>query len=125
VLDAIQRINRTWLEGRPGDLAPLLHPSVIMVLPGFSGRIAGRDAFVAGFVDFCNSAELHEYGESELEVDITGDTAVASFAFDMVYKRSGTSYRATGRDVWVFARQEDSWLATWRAMLELAERPAY
>jgi ketosteroid isomerase-like protein len=122
-LDAMQRINRTWLEGRPRDLAPLLHPAVVMVLPGFSGRAEGRDALVAGFIDFCDHAELYEYEESGHQIDVTGDTAVVSYAFDMVYERDGARYQSTGHDVWVFTRQGGAWLAVWRALPDLAERP--
>jgi hypothetical protein len=123
VLDALQRINRTWLEGRPRDMAPLLHPDVVMVFPGFAGRAEGRDALIGGFVDFCDNAELHEYEESGHQIDVTGDTGVANYAFEMVYERSGVRSRSTGRDLWVFARQGGQWLAVWRAMLDIVERP--
>jgi ketosteroid isomerase-like protein len=123
VLDAMQRINRTWLEGRPRDLAPMLHPGVVMVFPGFGGRAVGRDSLVGGFVDFCDNAELHEYEESGHQIDVTGDTAVVSYAFEMVYERDGARYQSTGHDVWVFTRQGGEWLAVWRAMPDLAEHP--
>ena len=42
----------------------------------------------------------------------------------MIYERSGERYRATGRDLWVFARQDGAWLAAWRTMLDLVEEPA-
>jgi hypothetical protein len=121
VSDALQQINRTWLEGRPRDLGPFLHPSIVMVLPGFSGRVEGAEAVIAGFVDFCENAEMQEYGESEVHIDVTGHTAVASYAFEMLYKRSGASYRSTGRDLWLFTRQDGEWLAFWRTMLDLSE----
>ena len=38
---AMQRINRAWLERRPNDLAPLLHPEITLVFPGFAGRAEG------------------------------------------------------------------------------------
>jgi Domain of unknown function (DUF4440) len=124
VADALQRINRTWLELRPQDMAPYLHPEIVMVFPGFAGRIAGRDAFIAGFVDFCQSADMEEYGESDMQIDVTAETAVASYAFDMIYERADVRYQAGGRDVWVFACHDGEWLAVWRTMLNLTEVPA-
>jgi uncharacterized protein (TIGR02246 family) len=121
---AMQRINQAWLDCRPKDLAPLLHPDMIMVFPGFSGRAEGREALVTGFVDFCDNATVHEYQESEHQVDVVGDTAVVSFKYEMVYERSGQRYRATGRDLWVFTHQDGDWLAVWRTMLDLQEQPA-
>jgi hypothetical protein len=121
---AIARINRAWLDRRPTDLESLFHPALTMVFPDFSGRVEGREANVAGFTDFCTHATVHEYRERDQQIDVIGDTAVASFAYEMVYERNGKRSRATGRDLWVFARQKGSWLAVWRTMLDLAEQPA-
>ncbi len=124
VTEALQAINRAWLEGRPDDLRPLIHPDMVMVFPGFAGRVAGRDAFVAGFVDFCTNARVVSFQERDHQADDVAGTAVASFAFDMVYQREGSQYRSTGRDLWVFARTDSGWLAVWRTMLDLREEPA-
>jgi hypothetical protein len=121
--DALQSINRTWLEGRPQDMAPFLHPDIVMVLPGFAGRIAGKEAFVAGFVEFVNSTVLNEYGESDLQIDASEGTALTSYSFEMVYERQGVRYQSKGRDLWVFTRHDGDWLAVWRTMLDVTERP--
>jgi uncharacterized protein (TIGR02246 family) len=121
---AMDRINRAWLERRPADLSPLFHPDVTMALPGFGGRVQGRDAMAAGFEDFCRNAVVHDYRESNRGIDVVGDTAVVTFQYEMVYERSGQRYRATGRDLWVFARPGGAWLAVWRAMLDAEEQPA-
>jgi hypothetical protein len=42
----------------------------------------------------------------------------------MVYVRSGERYRASGRDLWVFEKLGDVWIAVWRAMLEMKEDAA-
>jgi len=120
----MQRINRTWLDGRPEELVPFLHPGITLVFPGFAGRAEGREAIVAGFADFCGNATVHEYRECDHQADVIGDTAVASFTYEMVYERSGKRSRATGRDLWVFTRQGGEWVAIWRTMLDLAEQPA-
>jgi ketosteroid isomerase-like protein len=124
VLAAMARINKAWLERRLHELSPLLHPDITLVLPAFAGRAKGRDAIVAGFADFCESATVHNYREADHHADVIGDTGVVSFTYEMVYERSGEKSRATGRDLWVFARQADEWIAVWRTMLDLSEQPA-
>src|ERR1700689_2229874 len=116
---AMQRINRAWIDNRPECLAPLFHPDIAFVLPGFAGRLQGREAIVASFVDFCRNATIHEYREADHQVDIFGDTAVASFTYEMVYERSGKRNRAAGRDLWVFVGDGAEWLAVWRTMLDI------
>jgi hypothetical protein len=124
VAATIDRINRAWRERRPADLVPLLHPAVTMAAPGFAGRAAGRDAIIAGFEDFCTHAVVHEYREADHQIDVVSDTAVATFTYEMVYERGGERSFATGRDLWVLRRLDGHWLAVWRTMLDLAERPA-
>ena len=124
IVAALDRINQAWRQRRTDDLAPLFHPDITMVFPGFAGRAEGRDANVAGFEDFCAHAAVHEYHEADHQVDVVGDTAVASYRYEMVYERDGRRSRASGRDLWVFTRQDGRWLAAWRTMLDLAEQPA-
>ena len=120
----MHRINQAWLDGRVDDLAPLVHSEIAMVFPGFVGRIRGREAFLAGFRDFCRTAIVQEFHEHDNQVDVAGDTAVISFRYDMVYERAGERYRATGRDLWVFQQQDAEWIAVWRTMLDMEEKPA-
>ncbi len=68
---------------------PLFHPEITLVFPGFAGpEVEGREAMVAGFADFCQNATIHEYREANHQADVIGDTAVASFTYEMVYERS-------------------------------------
>jgi hypothetical protein len=121
---AMRQINQTWLHGRVDDLAPLVHPEIVIVLPDFAGRVQGREHFLAGFRDFCQSATIQEFHEHDQQADVAGDTAVITFRYEMVYERSGERYRATGRDLWVFQQQNGAWIAVWRAMLEMKEDAA-
>jgi hypothetical protein len=125
VVEALRRINRAWLEGRPRDLSELIHPEIAFVMPGFEGRTRGAEAFIAGFEDFCRHAKIQSFEESDHQFDVVGETAVASFAFAMVYERGGSRYRATGRDLWVLGREAGAagWLAVSRTMIDLREDP--
>jgi Domain of unknown function (DUF4440) len=79
---------------------------------------------LAGFRDFCQNATIQEYQEHDQQVDVAGNTAVITFRYEMIYVRSGERYRATGRDLWVFQKQDGAWIAVWRAMLEMKEDAA-
>jgi ketosteroid isomerase-like protein len=121
---AMRRINQAWLDGQVQDLAPMLHPEIVMVLPDFAGRMQGREDFLAGFRDFRQSATIQEFREHDHQADVAGDTAVVTFRYDMVYERSGGRYRASGRDLWVFQKQRGTWIAVWRTMLDMKENDA-
>jgi hypothetical protein len=120
----MRQINQAWLTGRVQDLAPMVHPEIVMVFPDFAGKIQGREDFLAGFRDFCQNATIEEYSELDQQVDVAGDSAVITFRFEMVYRRSGERHRSTGRDLWVFQNHDGAWIAVWRAMLEMTENAA-
>ncbi len=66
---------------------------------------------------------VHGFEESDRQIDVFGEAAVASFAFALVYERGGEKYRSTGRDFWVFSRGEQGFKAVFRTMLDVAEEP--
>ena len=123
VENLIHLINRAWREGRTDDLSALFHPDILMVFPNFSGRSKGSSAMVAGFKDFYENAQVHEYDESNFQIDVIGNSAIASFSFSMIYERDGSKYRSTGRDLWVFSKNDLEWKASWRTMLDIQEEP--
>jgi len=119
--ETMRQINQAWLNGRVEELAAMVHSEIVMVFPGFAGSVQGRDAFLAGFRDFCQNARIHEFRDHDHQVDVAGDVTVVTFRFDMVYERSGKRYRSTGRDLWVFQKQGRAWIAVWRTMLDMEE----
>ena len=119
----MRQINSAWLEGRIDDLAGMVHPQIVMVFPGFAGRIQGREQFIEGFRDFSQNARILEFREHDLNADVAGNTAAVSFRYEMIYERSENQYRATGRDLWVFQNHNGEWIGVWRAMLDMEEQP--
>src|SRR5579863_9790449 len=102
-------INAAWQDGHPSSMREYLHPDIAMAPPGFSKSLRGRELLVASFEAFCANAKVLEYEESEEHIDVVGDCAVASFRFRMLYERAAYRENCSGRDLWVFARQEESW----------------
>jgi len=52
-------------------------------------------------------------------IDVVGQTAVASYVFDIRYELEGVAYQESGRDLFVFSREQTTWRAVWRTMLPL------
>jgi hypothetical protein len=94
-----------------------LDPDVVFVQPGFSGRSEGRDAAIASYADFVTAAVLHAYSESDLTIELTGHTAVATYRFQIDYEMEGKRLQETGRDLFVFGRTGTRWRAVWRLLL--------
>jgi hypothetical protein len=114
VVDALRGINDAWLEGRPDDMAGDLDEQVVVVREGALGRSVGRGRAVAGYREFVTSAAVREFTESDLSIDAWGDTAVASYRYDIGWEADGERHTERGRDLFVFRRVEGTWLAVYR-----------
>jgi hypothetical protein len=121
VTSTMREINRAWLDGRIDDLGRRVHRDIVMLLPGFAGRIRGRVDFLLGFKEFCEGATIHQFEEFDQQIDRIGHTAVIAFRYEMLYERSGQRYHAKGRDLWVFEEKDGDWLTVWRTMLDMEE----
>jgi uncharacterized protein (TIGR02246 family) len=111
-------INRAWLEGRFEDLQRCFHPDMVIVAPGFAQRLAGAAACADTYREFMAAATIHAFEASPADVDVWGDTAVASYAYDIDYEMSGRRQRERGRDLFVFTRADGRWRAVWRGLAD-------
>ena len=98
-----------------------LHPDIVMKFPGFSGEIIGCETLIESFKEFCTNAKVIEYFESDELINVIGNSAVITFKFEMVYERTNYRDKSTGRDFWIFERQDNNWVAVWRTMLDLKD----
>jgi len=114
-------ITRAWRTLHPEEMTGHLHPDITMALPSFQGSVRGREKLIESFKEFCTNARVLEYEEKDDSLDVVGNVAVASFRFSMVYERAAYRARSTGRDLWVFERHGDRWIAVWRTMSDLQE----
>ena len=121
VHEVLAAINQAWRKNTPLAMSQHLHPDIVMKFPGFSGEVVGRHALLASFVEFCKNARVLEYQESNEQISVIEDCAVASFQFEMLYERLKYKEKSKGRDLWVFQYLSGNWVAVWRTMMELEE----
>jgi ketosteroid isomerase-like protein len=114
-------INRAWLDGNTDVLERHFHDDMVIAQPGFGIMGEGRDACVDSYKDFADSASVSDLKESEHIVLVWGDTAVASYKFEIEFEMDGKARREAGYDLFVFARQAGRWLAVWRTVLPVQE----
>jgi uncharacterized protein (TIGR02246 family) len=115
--EAVQKINRAWRTGEISDVGELFHPDAVIVHPGFEGRTEGREACLQSYRDFAAQATVRRLDEYDPQVDVTGDTAVISYGFQIDYEMDGETYADAGRDVFVLTRAGGRWQAIWRTLV--------
>lgn len=114
----IADINRAWLDRRFDDLLPCFHPGMVIVAPGFTQRLDGATACAESYREFMAAAVVRAFEASPADVDVWGDTAVASYAYDIDYEMNGGRLREQGRDLFVFTRVGGEWRAVWRGVAD-------
>jgi hypothetical protein len=122
ILGLIGRINDAWRNRRTGDLRDLFHESIVFAAPGLVARVEGREACIKSYDDFLGVADVEEYRETPPKVESWGDTAVATFGWEMAWTMHGRSHRESGHDLFVFTRQDGRWWAVWRTILPATGR---
>lgn len=119
VSSALHRLSESWRNRRYDELRDCFHDSAVMVAPGFSRRVLGRDAIVESYREFMDRSTLDSYSEAPATIDAVENTAVAHYRWEMVWTSGGKQDRASGHDLFVFVRESESgrWKAVWRTMV--------
>ncbi len=117
ILQLVQRMNDAWTKGGSAELAPFFREDIVMVHPDFTQRTEGREACAATYDDFCKQAAILDFKISNPGIEVFGNTAIATYSYEIAYEMGGERFNDTGRDIFVFVRENDRWLAVWRTMI--------
>ncbi|MFY9558273.1 MAG: nuclear transport factor 2 family protein [Blastocatellia bacterium] len=117
LLELIKQINDAWVHGRLEQLASLFNEEIVMVHPDFIQRTEGRAACVASYEDFCKQATVRDFKINNPGIDVFGNTAIATYSYEIEYEMGGERFNDAGRDVFVLVRDNDRWQAVWRTMI--------
>lgn len=117
IRDVIDNINRIWLQGDPEDLRRYFHPDVVIQPPGDTPRVYGMDACVASYAEFRREARIQRFTPGDAEIDVFGDTAVATYRYEIVYELQQQKFDELAGELLVLLRSGDGWRIVWRTML--------
>jgi ketosteroid isomerase-like protein len=113
----LQKISEAWFKGDPDDLMQYFHEDLVIMSPDLQRMGEGKTACIQSYKDFIAQAVIHEYKEYDYTIDVWGDTAVSTYAFDMTYEIKGQMTRETGHDIFVYNREGKKWLVVWRMVI--------
>ena len=119
VKQVLRNINDAWIKGDPNDIANYLHEEMVITGPDFIKLGKGKDECVDSYKKFKGMATILDVKETELMVDVFGDTAVATYSFEITHEIDEKTSTHRGRDMFTFTRIENKWLAVWRTIFPL------
>jgi hypothetical protein len=111
VLYFIKTMNKCWTEGNPEDLNNYFHANMVAITPTDKNRIEGKTACVAGWSAFAKNAKIHSWKEHGHKIQFYGNTAVATYYFDISFDMGGQTINMSGRDMFTLVKEDGKWWA--------------
>ncbi len=111
VWTTLRSLNDAWTKGDASDLDAFFHHDMVAITATDRERIEGREACVASWKAFADTAKIHHWKEIDPQIRLYGNTAVVTYYFDMSFDLGGRTIEMGGRDMFVFIKEEGKWLA--------------
>jgi hypothetical protein len=108
VQEVVSRLSVAWQSRSYAELSGHLDDDVVIVAPGFQGRVEGRNACVESYREFMERVTIERYEQAEPVIDAWEGTAVATYRWEM-------------HDILVLQRRapanaDVAWRVVWRAI---------
>lgn len=117
VWQTVQKLNKEWLNNKTGELAYYFHKDMVIAGLDLHPLCNNRAECIKSYKDFVDKSVIHEYKESEPDVNVFAYTAIVSYKFDIDYDMKGKNYKESGRDLFVLIKEEERWQAVWRILI--------
>ena len=116
VFEFVTALNQAWLDGNARGLRSRVDAQVIVDLPGFRGRVQGRDAVVTSYLEFHANTSERRFKARDWHVDVFADTAVVRYRYSIAYVLTGEAHQDDGTEVLVLVRTKKRWYVVWRTL---------
>ena len=90
---------------------------MVIVGPDFLELGKGQKECIKSYKDFIDKAKIKDFNEEDATVYVYGETAIASYSYDISYEVDGQTFNESGRDMFVFLYEDKKWQAVLRTML--------
>jgi Domain of unknown function (DUF4440) len=125
-VSALQAYSAAWQTRDFAGLAERIDEAVVFVLPGFGGRLVGREALVQSYREFMDRATLTAYSEEPASASCWAgcEVVAATVPWSMSWLADGVANRARGHDVFLLRAAPsapEGWRVIWRTMVFLED----
>jgi ketosteroid isomerase-like protein len=113
IITFIREMNRCWTEGWSEEkFRQYIHTDAVAIVPTARGRLEGKEAYLAGWRGFAESAAIHEWKEMSHRVQLYagGKCAVVTYLFSVTFTMDGQRQTMKGRDMFFLVREGRRWL---------------
>jgi hypothetical protein len=105
----VRELNDSWTKGDGSSLIQYFHSRMVAITPMTRERIVGRDACVAGWMEFAKTAKIHYWRVVDPRIELFGNTAVVTYYYDMSFDMHGQTITTGGRDMLTLVKEDGKW----------------
>ena len=113
IITTIRNMNRAWTESwNEEEFRSYIHPDAVAIVPTASGRLEGKEAYVAGWRNFAAAAKVLGWKENGhlVQVYASGACAVVTYLFSITFETGGQVQAMKGRDMFFLVKEGERWL---------------
>ena len=113
IISTIRNMNRAWTESwNEEEFRSYIHPDAVAIVPAASGRLEGKEAYVAGWRNFAAVAKVLGWKETDhlVQVYASGACAVVTYLFSITFETGGQVQAMKGRDMFFLVKEGERWL---------------
>ena len=116
IKSVLKSVNVSWSSGKPEELNNYFHDDIVILSPELKILGAGKADCIQSYVDFLDRSRVIEYTDTDPEIRIFEDTAIAFYNYKVSWKTGETLFNEAGQELYVFAKQNGKWLVVMREL---------
>ncbi|MFC2158082.1 YybH family protein [Acidobacteriota bacterium] len=122
VIQSIKDMNTAWMQSDFDKLRDHFHEDMIIVAPDNLRVGVGIDACIASYESFMSEGRINSFKDKHIAVDIIGNTAAATYEYDVDYEINKKRSIEEGKEVLVFSKVSGQWKLLWRMIVSASEK---
>lgn len=114
IIQIVKNMNQTWIKGDFSKLREYFHKNISIVLGDFKRIGEGIDTCINSYKKFVVNSRIFSFDETDLEVEIFGNTAIVILEYKIDYTINKQRYQEDGKEIMIFTKELKMWLLCWR-----------
>ncbi len=111
VWNILRALNDSWTKGDGTNLKDYFHKDMVAITPMDRLRRVGKEQCISGWVGFTKATDILSWKEIDPQIQIFNNTAIVTYYYDMSYEMDDQIVETGGRDMFVFVKEKDKWMA--------------
>jgi len=112
----MEKINHIWLMEDPERLRSFIHKDIVVLTQDFKEQGRGIEAFINSYREFRKISKIKDFKVNNSRIDLFSNFAIVSYNFKIEYETNNEKNKNSGRDMFIFTKEDESWLPIWRML---------